>query len=87
VLSRPIGLVKGAVIGAMMIGLVLVFTIPFAGGFLGFVDPGPDGALLVALICAIGIGLIELVRLAHRRLIGRAWFRKPLRLRRGEGTA
>ena len=87
VLSRPIGLVKGAVIGAMMIGLVLVFTIPFAGGFLEFVDPGPDGALLVALICAIGIGLIELVRLAHRRLIGRAWFRKPLRLRRGEGTA
>ncbi|OJX71255.1 MAG: ATPase [Micrococcales bacterium 73-13] len=86
VLSRPIGLVKGLVIGAMMIGLVLVFTIPFAGGFLEFVDPGLDGALLVAIVCAIGIGLIELVRVVHRRLIGRAWFRRPLRLRRAPGA-
>lgn len=87
ILSRPIGLVKGVVIGAMMIGLVLVFTIPFAGGFLEFVDPGLDGALLVVIICAIGIGLIEVVRLVHRRLVVRAWFRKPLRLRHARGDA
>jgi len=87
VLSRPIGLIKGAVIGAMMIALVLFFTVPFAGGFLEFVDPGLDGALLVAAVCVVGIGLIEVVRLVHRRLIVRDWFRRPLRARRAHGGA
>lgn len=79
VLSRPIGLFKGAIIGAMMVGLVLVYTVPIAGDFLGFSDPGPEVALLVAVISAVSIGLIEVVRLVHRRLVVRSWFRTPLR--------
>lgn len=87
VLSRPIGLIKGLVIGAMMIGLVLVYTVPIAVEFLDFVDPGLPGALLIAASCIVGIGLVELVRVVHRRLIGRDWFRAPLRRRRARGAA
>jgi len=82
VLSRPITLVKGLVIGAMMIGLVLVYSVPIAGAFLGFVDPGQDVAVLIALTAGACIVLIEAVRIVHRRLLVLPWFRTPLRPRR-----
>jgi cation-transporting P-type ATPase E len=74
VLSRPIDRYKALVIGAMFIGLVALFTIPFATEFFQLVDPGEAAAYLIALIIVATIGLVELVRLAHlmflRRTLG-----------------
>lgn len=87
VLSRPITFITGLVIGAMMVGLVLVYSIPIVGAFLEFVDPGPAVATLVAVVSAVAVGLIEVVRVVHHRLIVRPWFRRPLaprRRRRGD---
>lgn len=82
VLARPITAIKGVVIGAMMVGLVLVYSIPIVGEFLGFSDPGPTVALLVAVIAGGCILLIEVIRVVHRRLTRRAWFMTPLKPRR-----
>ena len=82
VLARPITAIKGVVIGAMMVALVLVYTVPIVGEFLGFSDPGPIVAALVAVIAGTSIVLIEAIRLVHRRLIRRPWFMTPLKPRR-----
>lgn len=68
VLSRPVTRFKGLVIGAMMIGLVLMYTLPISRDFLQLVDltlPTAVLALGTSLVC---IGLIEIVRFVHRRV-------------------
>ncbi|WP_437385969.1 HAD-IC family P-type ATPase [Plantibacter flavus] len=71
VLSRPVTRFKGAVIGVMMIGLVLVYTVPIVRDFLQFVDPSLPTALLVLATSLASIALIEIVRFAHRRIAKR----------------
>lgn len=71
VLSRPVTRFKGAVIGVMMIGLVLVYTVPIVRDFLQFVDPTLPTALLVLATSLGSIALIEIVRFAHRRIAKR----------------
>ncbi|WP_311214840.1 MULTISPECIES: HAD-IC family P-type ATPase [unclassified Arthrobacter] len=68
VLSRPVTRFKGLVIGAMMIGLVLVYSVPIARDFLQFTDPTLPTALLVLGTSAACIALIEIVRFVHRRV-------------------
>ena len=68
VLSRPVTRFKGAVIGAMMIALVLVFAVPIVRDFLQLVDPTLPTALLVLGTSLVSIALIEIVRFAHRRI-------------------
>ncbi|QJU53375.1 HAD-IC family P-type ATPase [Herbiconiux sp. KACC 21604] len=71
VLSRPVTRFKGAVIGAMMVGLVLVYTVPIVRDFLQLVDPTLPTALLVLVTSLVSIALIEVVRFAHRRIAAR----------------
>ena len=71
VLSRPVTLFKGLVIGAMMIGLVLVYTLPVVRDFLQLVDPTLPTAVLVLGTSLVSIALIEIVRFAHRRIARR----------------
>lgn len=71
VLSRPIDRFKGLVIGAMFIGLVLVFSVPLASEFFQLVDPGRDAAYLITVIVVGTIAGIEVVRFAHRRFVRR----------------
>ena len=71
VLSRPVTRFKGLVIGAMMIGLVLVYTVPIVRDFLQLVDPSLPTALLVLGTSLASIALIEIVRFAHRRIARR----------------
>lgn len=71
VLSRPVTPFKGAVIGAMMIGLILVYSIPIAREFLQLVDPSLQTALLVLVVCVASVALIEIVRFVHRRVARR----------------
>jgi len=68
VLSRPVTRFKGLVIGAMMIGLVLVYSLPIARDFLQFTDPTLPTALLVLGTSVACIALIEVVRFVHRRV-------------------
>lgn len=68
VLSRPVTRFKGLVIGAMMVGLVLVYSVRFARDFLQFTDPTLLTALLVLATSVACIGLIEIVRFVHRRV-------------------
>lgn len=68
VLSRPVTRFKGMVIGAMMIGLVLVYSLPITRDFLQLVDPTLPTAVLVLGASLTSIGLIEIVRFVHRRL-------------------
>ncbi|MGR0160337.1 HAD-IC family P-type ATPase [Paenarthrobacter nitroguajacolicus] len=68
VLSRPVTRFKGLVIGAMMIGLVLVYSVPFARDFLQFTDPTLPTAILVLGTSVACIALIEIVRFVHRRV-------------------
>jgi len=72
VLSRPITRLKGLIIGAMFIGLVGVFTIPFATEFFQLVDPGEEAAWLIMVVTVLTIGAIEIVRFFHRRFVARA---------------
>jgi len=72
VLSRPITRLKGLIIGAMFIGLVGVFTIPFATEFFQLVDPGEEAAWLIVVVTALTIGAIEIVRFFHRRYVAKA---------------
>ncbi len=53
----------------MMIGLVLVYSVPIARDFLQFTDPTlPPTALLVLGTSVACIALIEIVRFVHRRV-------------------
>ena len=68
VLSRPVTRFKGLVIGAMMVGLVLVYSVRFARDFLQFTDPTLPTALLVLATSVACIALIEIVCFVHRRV-------------------
>lgn len=67
-LFRPINLIKTLIIGAMMGGLVLVFTIPFIVNFLQFTNIPIEIAALITAISLGAIGLLEVVRLIHRHI-------------------
>ncbi|MFE6964869.1 HAD-IC family P-type ATPase [Agromyces sp. NPDC057679] len=67
VLSRPIDGLKIVIIGAMMVGLVLIYAIPIVADFLEFVDLSLTTALLVIGASALAIAGIEVVRFVHRR--------------------
>lgn len=67
VLSRPIDGLKIVIIGAMMIGLVLIYAIPLVADFLEFVDLSLTTALLVIGASVLAIAGIEVVRFVHRR--------------------
>ena len=71
VLSRPIDGWKIVIIGAMMIGLVLVYAVPIARTFLNLVDPSLIDTLLVIGISIVSIFGIEVVRFIHRRYVRR----------------
>lgn len=71
VLSRPIDGWKVLIIGSMMIGLVVVYTVPLARDFLEFTEVSVVTALLVLVFSALCVGLIEIVRFVHRRFVHR----------------
>jgi cation-transporting ATPase E len=71
VLSRPIDGWKILIIGAMMVGLVLVYSVPIVYDFLQFTDPSLETALLVLATSLATIGAIEIIRFAHRRFLRR----------------
>ncbi len=71
VLSRPIEGLKLVVIGAMMIGLILVYAVPIAADFLQFVNPSLTTALLIIATVLVAILGIEIVRFVHRRYVAR----------------
>jgi len=71
VLSRPVTRFRGLVIGAMMVGLVLVYSVPISRSFLQLVDPTLPTATLVLATSVVCIALIEIVRFAHRRIARR----------------
>ncbi|MBM7831676.1 cation-transporting ATPase E [Agromyces cerinus] len=71
VLSRPIDGWKILIIGSMMVGLILVYSVPLATEFLVFVDPSLVTATLVLLVSAVSIGAIEVIRFVHRRYVRR----------------
>ncbi|AMB59793.1 ATPase [Microterricola viridarii] len=72
VLSRPLNRYKVLVVGAMFVGLVLVFTIPAARAFFELVDPGEELAIALTGITIVMVACIEVVRLVHRRLLSAA---------------
>ncbi|WP_282837337.1 HAD-IC family P-type ATPase [Microbacterium flavum] len=72
VLSRPLNRYKGAVVGAMFIALVVIFSIPPARTFFELVDPGQDAATLVAACGLIAIILIEVIRAFQKRYVARS---------------
>ncbi|MHA7984890.1 cation-translocating P-type ATPase [Rathayibacter sp. CAU 1779] len=71
VLSRPIDGWKIVIVGAMMIGLILVYAVPFARQFLGLVDPSLTDTVLVIGMSVVAIVGIEVVRFVHRRYVRR----------------
>ncbi|WP_202567539.1 HAD-IC family P-type ATPase [Agreia sp. COWG] len=71
VLSRPVTRFKGLVIGGMMVGLVLVYTIGLVRDFLQLVDITQPTAVLVLCTSLGSVALIEVVRYAHRRTSSR----------------
>ncbi|WP_022901369.1 HAD-IC family P-type ATPase [Humibacter albus] len=71
VLSRPIDGWKIVIIGAMMIGLILVYAIPLARAFLNLVDASLIDTLLVIGLSILAIVAIEAVRFGHRRYVRR----------------
>lgn len=71
VLARPLNRYKVAVVGAMFLGLVAVFTIPAATGFFALVDPGPRLAEALTGIAIVMVAGIEVVRFVRRRLMRR----------------
>lgn len=68
VLARPLNRYKVAVVGAMFVALVGVFTIPLATQFFELVDPGQELATALTGIIVVMIAGIEVVRLVHRRV-------------------
>ncbi len=71
VLSRPIEGLKLLVIGAMLVGLIVVYAVPFVAEFLQFVNPTLPTALLVIATVLVSIVGIEIVRFVHRRYVAR----------------
>jgi len=71
-LCRPLNRFKGAVVGAMFLGLIVVFAVPLSRSFFELVDPGMDVAIVMALLGLLAIVLIEVVRVLHRRFVARA---------------
>ena len=71
VLSRPIDGWKIVIIGSMMIGLVLIYAVPFVADFLQFVPLTLPTALLVIGASGIAVAGIEVVRFVHRRAVAR----------------
>ncbi|WP_298227171.1 HAD-IC family P-type ATPase [Gryllotalpicola sp.] len=69
VLSRPISRVKAAIAGAMVVGLVAGFTVPFVRAFFLLVDIGPTQGILTAAVAAAGVAAIEIVRLVRQRIL------------------
>ncbi|GAA1446217.1 HAD-IC family P-type ATPase [Leifsonia poae] len=72
VLSRPIDGWKILIIGSMMVGLILVYSVPIARTFLVLVDPSIVTAALVLFYSVVTIGLIEIIRFVHRRFVRRS---------------
>lgn len=67
--SLPFTWIKAAIVAAMVIGLVLVLTVPFASAFLQLVPLSPPYLLAVVSVtgaAAIGIGIVHVV---HGRLM------------------
>lgn len=71
-LSRPLNRFKGAVVGAMFVALIVIFTVPLSRQFFVLVDPGPQTAILIAACGLIAIVLIEIVRAMQRRYVARS---------------
>ncbi|MFB6610373.1 HAD-IC family P-type ATPase [Agromyces sp. NPDC056379] len=71
VLSRPIDGWKILIIGAMMVGLILVYSVPLVTEFLMFVDPSAVTSALVLAVSVVSIGAIEVIRFVHRRYVRR----------------
>lgn len=86
VVSRPIDGWKILIIGSMMVGLILVYSIPFIRRFLVLVDPSLTTALLVLVVSTLTIAAIEIIRFVHRRSVQRSVRRarstSPRRFRR-----
>ena len=72
VLARPLNRYKGAVVGAMFIALVVIFSVPLARSFFVLVDPGQDTAIVIALFGIVAIILIEVIRAIQRRYVARS---------------
>jgi len=71
VLSRPIDGWKILIIGAMMLGLIVVYSVPFVTEFLMFVDPSIVTAALVLVVSVVAIAAIEVIRFFHLRYVRR----------------
>jgi cation-transporting ATPase E len=71
VLSRPVTTIKALVIGAMMIALIVVYSVPLVANFLQLVDPGFETVVLIVVVAALTIASIEVVRFAHLRYVRR----------------
>ena len=71
VLSRPVDGLKVVIIGAMMIGLILVYSVPLISNFLQLVNPSLETALLIIVVSALTVGAIEIVRFVHVRYVRR----------------
>ena len=71
VLSRPIEGIKLLVIGAMMVALVLIYTIPFIADFLQFVNPSLPTTIMIIVTVILSIAGLEVVRFFHRRYVAR----------------
>ncbi|SFR70969.1 cation-transporting ATPase E [Agromyces sp. CF514] len=71
VLSRPIDGWKILIIGSMMLGLILVYSVPLVTEFLVFVDPSIVTAALVLVVSVVSIALIEVIRFVHLRYVRR----------------
>ncbi|GAA1823740.1 HAD-IC family P-type ATPase [Agromyces salentinus] len=71
VLSRPIDGWKILIIGSMMLGLILVYSVPIATQFLVFVDPSIVTAALVLVVSVVSIAAIEVIRFVHLRYVRR----------------
>lgn len=72
VLSRPLNRYIVLIVGAMFVGLVIIFTVPLSTAFFDLRDPGEDAAVLLTLVAIPMIAAIEVVRFFHRRFLTRA---------------
>ncbi len=71
VLSRPIDGWKILIIGSMLIGLILAYSIPIARHFFVLVDLSLTTAVLVLMVSTLTIGAIEIIRFVHLRYVRR----------------
>lgn len=86
VLSRPVDGWKIVIIGSMMIGLVLVFAVPFANDFLEFVELTLPTMLLAMGAVGVSIAGVEIVRFVHRRIDARDRAERDIRRSDAAGT-